>query len=1013
MRANAGSRRILALGAMLAVLAAAGAAPPPAPPERVIIRLADGQARLSLLAAVRGPAMTLDVRHERVVEGLRSIHATSYTVARPVLEEARSRGALVELDRLWIVNAVVAEVDPAWIDRLAADPAVSDVVPDRRIVLSGDRSSAVTAAPASRQPTDDLLRIRVPEVWAQGITGRGAIVANVDSGVNGEDDTFGDRWRGRVAGSDATWFAPVSLSVFPEDDFSIGTGHGTATMAVMTGGQETYGVAFDATWMAADVFEEGEAYVSNVIRSFQWLSDPDGDPATRSDVPDVVNNSYGLTTLDDEGALPCDMIFDDAIDALEAAGAIVVWSAGNQGTQGVTSPASRADSPVNAFAVGSVNGNDQVSRDSGRGPSACGGQFATKPEVVAPGENVTSRSLFNEFTTVSGTSFAVPMVGGVLALMRSKDPTLTPEAAKTIVLETARDVGAPGDDNETGAGLVDAAAALARVEAPDQPLARLVGFRQASPASGKLGPAGIEEALILRPGATHALAPVLSNHGPAIPATTATLASPSTGVTVTAATVPLAAAGTGELIDTGSEFFEVRLDEGVEPGSDVVLDVAIQGAALGPFRMIVKAGQPVPRTFATHDEGEVRLTVTNFGGLGFYTGLHESGFGLLGDGFRFPPESPNWLFHGGFLAGVAPDRLSDDVPYGEDTQNSSDWFPLPGVELIEDRAFDGQRIVVEYDDRHALRPVDLRVRQESFAFGDGDAADFVILQYVLTNLSSQSLSGLRVGLFTDWDLPGTQGEPRETAGWDPALRLGFVVGSASQPALGVVWLDDVMVAQIGFAAVTRDEIVESTTGNPTAAGGLSGAEAPDLFEGEFSDAEKWDLLTSGQSRTTVNEPADVFQIIGRGPLTLAPGASDTVAVALVAAADQIALQQTAVNAREAYFDRILGQAPPPPPPPPAAVELGQNFPNPFRPGGSTTIPFSIPQDLGDGRARLVIYDVLGRQVRTLLDRLVSPGEQAANWDGRSDTGVEVPAGVYVARLVAGGTERSIRILVVP
>ncbi|MGH7565106.1 MAG: FlgD immunoglobulin-like domain containing protein, partial [Gemmatimonadota bacterium] len=302
---------------------------------------------------------------------------------------------------------------------------------------------------------------------------------------------------------------------------------------------------------------------------------------------------------------------------------------------------------------------------------------------------------------------------------------------------------------------------------------------------------------------------------------------------------------------------------------------------------------------------------------------------------------------------------------------------------------------------------------ESFAFGDADADDFVILQYVLTNLSSQSLSGLRVGLFTDWDLPGTAGDPFETAGWDPSLRLGSVEGSENQPALGVVWLDDVPVAQIGYAAVTRDEIVQGTTGNPAAGRGVQGTEAPDLFAGEFSDAEKWELLTSGQSRTTVSEPADVFQIIGRGPLTLAAGASDTVAVALVAATDRAALRQAAEAAREVYFDRILLQDPPPPPPPSDDVELAQNFPNPFRPGGSTTISFSVPGDVEDARARLVIYDVLGRPVRTLVDREVIPGDQVVTWDGRSETGAEVAAGVYVARLSASGVERSIRILVIP
>jgi subtilisin family serine protease len=985
---------------------------PRALPERVIIRLADRSARLSLLAAVRAPAMTLDVRHERVIQGLRSIHATSYRAAEDALAEARARGGLVELDRLWIVNAVVAEVDPAWIERLEADPAVAEVVPDRRITLGGEAAGPVLPDLTAAQPADDLIRIGVSEVWDQGVTGRGAIVANIDSGVNGEDDTFGDRWRGRLAGSEATWFAPVSLSVFPEDDFSIGSGHGTATMGVLTGGEETYGVAFDATWIAADVFEEGEGYVSNVLKSFEWLSDPDGDPTTLSDVPDVVNNSYGLTTLDDQGRLPCDTIFDDAIDALEAAGAIVVWSAGNQGSQGITSPGSRAESPVNAFAVGSVGQADQVSGTSGRGPSACGGSFATKPEVVAPGENVTTRNLFNQFTSVSGTSFSTPMAAGVLALMRSKDPTLTPEEAKTILLETARDLGPAGDDNDSGRGLIDAPAALARVDVPGEPLARLVGFQAAGQALGKLVPAGIEDALVLRPGGTHAISPVLINHGPAIPATTATLSTPTPGVSVTRATVTLAAAGSGEAIDPGSESFEVRLDGGLEPGADVVLDVAVQGASIGPFRLVVKAGQPVAGEFATHDEGDVRLSVTNFGGLGFYTGLHQSGFRLQGDGFRFPPESPNWLFHAGFLAGVAPDRLSDDVPYGEDTQNATDWFPLPGAELVEDRAFGGERIVAVYDDRHAIRPLGLQVRQESFAFDD-PGANFVILQYVLTNTGSENLGGIRAALFADWDLPGGGGEPEETAGWDPGRRLGFVEGTGTQPALGVVWLDDVSVAQVGYATTTRDDVVESALGNPAGSRAVGGAEAPGLFAGEFSDAEKWDLLTSGQSRTTVIAPGDVYQLIGRGPLTLAAGATDTVAVALVAAADRTALQTVAETARAVYFERILGQDPPGPGPAPEEVELGQNFPNPFRTGAVTTIPFSVPEASAGRSGRLVVYDLLGRTVRNLVDGAVSAGEQAATWDGRTDSGVDVAAGVYVARLSIEGTEHTIRILVVP
>ncbi|HUP01595.1 MAG TPA: S8 family serine peptidase [Gemmatimonadota bacterium] len=1003
-------------------------------PQRVIIRLADpGGARANLMASVRGAPLTLDARHERVVVGLQAIHSRSLLAARGALGSAARAGALREIDRLWIVNAVVAEVDPAWIERLEADPAIAAVFPDRQLTLGGaSRPLAGATGPAlgvnpilgARQvldPVEELVRIRVPEVWAQGITGQGAIVANIDSGVNGEDDTFGDRWRGRLAGSDATWLAPISLGVFPNDDFSLGAaGHGTATMGILTGGEETYGVAFGATWIAGDGFDASVGLVSVVLKIFEWMTDPDGDPTTRSDVPDVINNSYGLTNLDDEGLLVCDRIFDDAIDAVEAAGAIVVWSAGNAGAAGVTSPGSRADSPVNAFSVGSVDADDQLAPLSGRGPSACGGPHATKPEVVAPGEGATSRNLFNQFTTVRGTSFATPMVAGVLALMRSKDPLISPEEAKTILIQTARDLGPPGDDNAFGHGLVDAAAALARVDRPSQPLARLVGFRPrgsqpAGGGAGKLSPAGIEDALVVRPGAVHELVPHLTNHGPAIPATTATLASPTAGV-ATSGSVMLEAAAAGAAFGAApGESFRVELDGSVPPGSDIVLDLTVQGAPIGPFRMVLKAGEPIGGEFATHDAGQVLLTVTNFGGLGFYTGLQSADFVLRGDGFRFPPSSPNWLFHGSFIAGTGPDRVSDDIPYGSDTQSETDWFPLAGFPLTTESAAGGQRITVGYDDRHAIRPLDLRVRQESYAFGEPGEDTFVLVQYILTNTASGTLGGLRVGLFADWDLPDSSGEPRETAGWDPSRRLGFVEGSqADQPALGVVWLDDVPLGRVTYTAFTRAEIIASTAGNPPAARTPVPAEAPDLFEGEFSDAEKWDALASGQSRTAVTQAQDVYQLIGVGPLTLAAGATDTVAVALVAGSNRGALQQAADAARETYFTRVLGISPPPPPPPPAAVALDQNFPNPFRAGKATTIQYAIP-DPGDGgsvEALLAIYDILGRRVRTLVEGEVMAGENAATWDGRDERGDLVPSGIYVAQLVAADTERTIRLLIV-
>ncbi len=76
--------------------------------------------------------------------------------------------------------------------------------------------------------------------------------------------------------------------------------------------------------------------------------------------------------------------------------------------------------------------------------------------------------------------------------------------------------------------------------------------------------------------------------------------------------------------------------------------------------------------------------------------------------------------------------------------------------------------------------------------------------------------------------------------------------------------------------------------------------------------------------------------------------------------------------------------------------LAQNQPNPFNP--FTTISFSLPRR---EHARLRVYDLSGRLVRELFDRVSGPGEQAVVWDGRGIDGTAMPSGVYFHRLDYG------------
>lgn len=84
-------------------------------------------------------------------------------------------------------------------------------------------------------------------------------------------------------------------------------------------------------------------------------------------------------------------------------------------------------------------------------------------------------------------------------------------------------------------------------------------------------------------------------------------------------------------------------------------------------------------------------------------------------------------------------------------------------------------------------------------------------------------------------------------------------------------------------------------------------------------------------------------------------------------------------------------------------QLAQNFPNPFNP--ATRIRFTLAQP---GRASLKIFDVLGREVATLVDEMKSAGEHAVQW-----TPENLPAGVYIYRLQASDVVESKKLIYLP
>lgn len=90
---------------------------------------------------------------------------------------------------------------------------------------------------------------------------------------------------------------------------------------------------------------------------------------------------------------------------------------------------------------------------------------------------------------------------------------------------------------------------------------------------------------------------------------------------------------------------------------------------------------------------------------------------------------------------------------------------------------------------------------------------------------------------------------------------------------------------------------------------------------------------------------------------------------------------------------------------PGLFQLRQNQPNPFNP--VTRIGFRLAQE---GPARLRVFSIDGRLVRTLVDGRLSAGEQSVAWDGRDDVGQPLPSGLYLYTFEAAGQRQTRKML---
>ena len=94
---------------------------------------------------------------------------------------------------------------------------------------------------------------------------------------------------------------------------------------------------------------------------------------------------------------------------------------------------------------------------------------------------------------------------------------------------------------------------------------------------------------------------------------------------------------------------------------------------------------------------------------------------------------------------------------------------------------------------------------------------------------------------------------------------------------------------------------------------------------------------------------------------------------------------------------------------PRTVTLAQNYPNPFSVSGYavTTIGYAVPRG---AFVTIKVFNLIGREVRTLVGEVKPAGVYSVLWDGRDSDGALVPSGIYVYKISSGATNLSRRML---